>query len=75
MELHPAKFQLISTDGQSKVLSPGGSSRVAVSDSMVYLGSIIAPDGRVGRELNRRIGGARSDFDSLAKVWSHSSLT
>jgi hypothetical protein len=42
--------------------------------SMVYLGSSLAADGKIGTELNRRIGSAQSDFRTLQRVWSHSSL-
>ena len=75
MELHPTKFQLISTDGSTKVLAPGTTTPVPVTESMVYLGSILTPDGKVDRELTRRIGSAKADFDALSKVWTHSALT
>ena len=42
---------------------------------MLYLGSVLTSDGKVHRELSRRIGCAKADFDALAKVWTHSSLT
>jgi len=75
MELHPSKFQLISTSGGAQVYAPGTGNMVPVADSMVYLGSILTSDGKVERELSRRIGCAKADFDALAKVWTHSSLT
>ena len=75
MELHPTKFQLISTDGHCKVYAPESHTLVPVTDSMVYLGSILTADSKAGRELSRRIGSAKADFDTLAKVWTHSSLT
>ena len=34
-----------------------------------------AADGRIGSELSRRIGMARRDFNTLQKVWRHSSVT
>ena len=41
----------------------------------IYLGSILTSDGKSNRELSRRIGSSKADFDALAKVWTHSSLT
>ena len=75
MELHPSKFQLISTSESTKVSAPASDTTVTVASSMVYLGSILTADGSIHRELGRRIGSAKSDFDTLAKVWTHSSLT
>ena len=48
---------------------------VPVKDSMVYLGSSLASNGRIGPELNRRIGLAHADFRNLQRIWSNSSLT
>ena len=41
---------------------------------MVYLGSILASDGRLTKELSRRLGMAQRTFNGLARVWRHSSL-
>ena len=42
---------------------------------MGYLGTVLCADGRVTSELSRRIGCAKADFNSLCRVWKHSSLT
>ena len=53
---------------------PGGQ-YVKEKDSIIYLGSLLSSDGRIGSELARRIGAATADFKSLCKVWGHSSIT
>ena len=42
---------------------------------MEYLGTVLASDGKTGRELIRRIGAAKGDLIALAKVWKHSTLS
>ena len=40
-----------------------------------YLGCHISREGRVSSELGRKLGLAKSDFENLAKVWSHSYIS
>ena len=47
---------------------------ISCKDSMLYLGSLLAADGKITSELGRRIGMAQSDFRILEKVWKHSTL-
>ena len=49
--------------------------QIATADNLVYLGAILAANGRVGSEIARRIGMAEGEFRTLAKVWKHTSLT
>ena len=42
---------------------------------IIYLGSIIACDGKCEREVSRRIGEGRSVFKLLSKLWCHANLT
>ena len=44
-------------------------------DSLLYLGSSLNADGRNGSEINRRLGMARADFDTLSRVWGHASIS
>ena len=53
--------------------TPDGSA-VKSKSSMVYLGSSLSCDGRASTELNRRLGLARADFESLSRVWAHSTI-
>ena len=64
-----------STSDFTKVGAPASDAIVPMADSMVYLGSILTAHGSIHRELGRRIASAKADFDTLAKVWTHSSLT
>eukprot|EP00959_Pyramimonas_sp_CCMP1952_P174092 3637743-Pyramimonas_sp.AAC.1 len=56
------------------ILKPDGNP-IPQKTSMIYLGSVLTCDGSVGAELSQRIGRARSEFDSLQRVWSHSSMS
>ena len=62
----------VSTDPQ--ITKPDGS-MVARKDGMVYLGALLSSDGRIGSELNRRIGQAKGSFETLRRVWAHARLT
>ena len=44
------------------------------NDSLIYFGSALAANGRIGLELGRGIGLAQCDFRSLQCVWAHSCL-
>ena len=68
------KLELMSIRCQGHVSSPDGV-QIPEKDSMVYLGSVLAADGSIASELSRRLGCARSEFDTLARVWSHSTFT
>ena len=63
------------TVGVDACLSKPDGSPVPQRESMVYLGSAISDDGKIGSELSRRLGAARAEFDKLTKVWNHSTLT
>ena len=56
-------------------LQNGAGDPVQEKESLTYLGTQLASDGRCGSELNRRIGMAKQDFKALKSVWSHSSLS
>ena len=43
--------------------------------SMKYLGSLLTETGRIGTELNQRLGAATSVFNELERVWKHASIT
>ena len=48
---------------------------IAIKDSILYLGALIANDGRISSEFNRRLGLASADFKSLSQCWNHSWLS
>ena len=57
--------ELKDTDGQP----------IVCQDDMVYLGSIVSADGRVGRELARRLGAANAQFRLLDRFWRHAAIS
>ena len=50
-------------------------SLVLTKTNIIYLGSALSADGRIAAELGRRIGMAKADFNTLQKVWAHSTLS
>ena len=74
MELHPDKFQLLKVRCAGKVRNVHGDVIPAQPD-MIYLGALISDTGDANKELSRRLGAARADFDKLSKIWRHSSLS
>ena len=67
------KLELLRERCQATTLQPDGSEIIS-KDRITYLGSLLC-DGSVGPELGRRLGAARSEFDKLARIWSHSTLS
>lgn len=65
LSLHWGKLQLLQVRCQESVHRPDGD-KIDPKDSMTYLGATVADDGRIGRELARRLGMASSDFRAMA---------
>ena len=57
----------------STINRPDGSA-LEKKRELIYLGGLITCDGRVNRELNRRLGEGRSILNELRKLWSHANL-
>ena len=47
---------------------------IECKESISYLGALLAADGSMWSEINRRLCPARADFSVLTRVWKHSSL-
>ena len=73
LKLHFGKFQFLQVRADTVVRSPDLSPIVPEPD-ILYLGSLVSDDGRITRELSRRLGMANGDFRALARVWRHSTL-
>ena len=73
LQLHWGKFQLLQVRTEAVVCSPDFIP-IAPEEEMLYLGSMISDDGRIGKELSRRLGMASGDFRAMSKLWRHSSL-
>lgn len=69
-----SKLEALPVRTTAEIRKPDGT-LVTSKDSMMYLGSLLAADGRVGSELGRRLGLAQRDFRSLRQLWSHASLS
>jgi len=67
------KLEVLPVRCEADIRKPDGS-QIDQKDCITYLGSVLAQDGRAGPELARRLGAARAEFKTLARVWSHSSL-
>ena len=68
-----SKLELLPVRTSATICTPDGSA-IKAKSSMVYLGSSLSSDGRATTELNRRLGLARADFDSLSRIWAHSTI-
>ena len=68
------KLEVLPVCCEASISQPDGTD-IAQKDSVVYLGAMLSANGSIGPELSRRIGEARNDFDTLARIWSHSSLS
>jgi hypothetical protein len=69
-----SKLEVMPVRCAHQFYSPTGE-KIKQKDHMRYLGSLLSNDGRIGTELNARLGAARSDFETLCKVWSHTSIS
>ena len=58
----------------SSVLRPDGTA-LDRKREVVYLGGLITCDGRVSRELNRRVSEGRSILIKLRQLWTHANLS
>ena len=66
--LHSDKFQLMKI-GTEGVIRRADGRVIPPSSQIVYLGSLISEDGRIEKELGRRIGAAKAEFRELARAW------
>ena len=68
------KLELVSSTDIPSIIAPTGE-KIKPKKQAVYLGCILAADGTAGSEINRRVGGAREEFEKLRRVWAHSGLS
>ena len=43
-------------------------------ESLLYLGSFLCDNGSIGPGLNRALGAAMAEFETLCRVWNHTVL-
>ena len=68
------KLEVLPVRCQASISKPDGQP-VVQKESIVYLGAVLSSNGNIDAELSRRLGAARSEFDKLARIWSHSTLS
>jgi hypothetical protein len=73
LELHWGKLQLLQVRCDDEVQRPDSSS-IDPQEDLVYLGTVISSDGRLSKELARRLGMAYGAFRDLSCLWRHSTL-
>ena len=67
LERHLGKFQLLTVRCQcAGVTFEAGV--IEPQSNLMYLGSLISDDGRVGAELQKRLGIANGDFRKLSRI-------
>jgi hypothetical protein len=74
MSLHFGKLHLLQVGCQASITLPTQDA-LQPEASIEYLGTVLDESGKIGSELGRRIGRAKSDFQALCRVWRHSSLS
>ena len=74
LKLNESKLEVL-TVGQDGGLITATGQTIKNKDAMVYLGSLLAADGRICSELGRRIGAADAVFNDLVRVWRHADIS
>ena len=74
MSFNWSKIEAMPVRMHAALRKPDGTT-VQSKDAMVYLGSVLSADGRVGSELGRRLGLAQADFMTLRRIWDHTCLS
>lgn len=74
MELHWNKFQKMQLRCDYDIHTPEGQ-LIENKETMLYLGASVWSDGSLSSELGKKLGVAWSDFNKLAQLWKHTSVT
>ena len=74
LELNLDKTELLRVRGHEDILGTEGRP-LKSKDETVYLGGLVATNGRPTRELTRRSGEAKQVFNKLTQVWKHASIS
>ena len=73
LQLNWNKLEVLPVRCEARVRTPNGE-LVVSKESLVYLGSYLCDNGSIGPELNRRLGAARAEFETLSRVWNQAVL-
>ena len=72
LSLNWDKTEVMPVGGEA-IKGPDGK-HIGSRQAITYLGGVIAANGSINSELNRRLGMAKGDFDALNRVWKHANL-
>ena len=67
------KLEMLPIRTKGSIFDPDGNP-IKTKEAMVYLGAILSSCGDIASELARRIGIAQADFNTLTRIWKHSTL-
>ena len=73
LQLNGNKLEVLPVRCEARIKKPNGD-YVVSKESLLYLGSFLCDNGNIGPELNRRLGAARAEFETLCRVWNHTVL-
>ena len=73
LELHWGNLHLMRVRCCGEVKTLIGDA-ISATDTISYLGTTVSSDGRMGSELNRRLGMASAEFYRIKRVWGHTSI-
>ena len=73
LALNWSKLEVLPVRTACQIRAPNGKT-ITTKESSVYLGALLAADGRIHSELGRRLGCAAGDFKTLERIWDHSTL-
>ena len=74
LQLNWSKLEVLECRMVANIESPSGGI-IQPKTSMVYFGSLLAGDGKIMGEINRRLGMAKEDFEVLQTIRQHTNLT
>ena len=69
LQLNWNKLEVLPVRCEARIKKPNGD-YVVSKESLLYLGSFLCDNGSIGPELNRRLGAARAEFETLCRVWN-----
>ena len=73
LQLNWNKLEVLPVRCEARIKKPNGD-YVVSKESLLSLGSFLCDNGSIGPELNRRLGAARAEFQTLCRVWNHAVL-
>ena len=73
LQLNWNKLEVLPVRCEARIKKPNGD-YVVSKESLLYLGNFFCDNGSIRPELNRRLGAARAEFETLCRVWNQAVL-